>query len=215
MGRQREFPRTRAYHAHDAPNGFLRAVLNAAHMVEEDVALMARIVSGDETAFRYFAERHVARMLQLAQSILGSSAEADEVAQEALLRVWRHAARWDSSRSQLGTWVHTIVARLCVDRLRQRRHQPIEAAEEVADPAVGALEALSARRDAQALRAALASLPDRQRIALTLFYLEELPGAEAAKTLGVSLRAFWSLLERARHALRHRMQRTVEFDGRM
>lgn len=176
---------------------------------------MTRIVAGDETAFRQFAERHVGRMLQLAQSILGSSAEADEVAQEALLRVWRHAARWDSSRSQLSTWVHTIVARLCVDRLRQRRHEPIEAAEEVADPAVGAFESLSARRDAQVLRDALSSLPDRQRIALTLFYLEEVPGAEAAETLGLSLRAFWSLLERARQALRHRVQRLVGFDGRM
>ncbi len=181
----------------------------------EDAALMARIAAGDETAFRRFADCHVGRMLQLAQSILGSAAEADEVAQEALLRVWRHAARWDSARSQPGTWVRTIVTRLCVDRLRQRRHEPIEAAQEVADPAPGAFEALSSRREAQALRDALAGLPERQRVALTLFYQEELPGAEAAETLGLNLRAFWSLLERARQALRHRMQRADGLDGRM
>ena len=75
-----------------------------------------------DKAFRRFADRHVGRMLRLAQSILGSAAEADEVAQEALRRVWRHAARWDAARGQPGTWVHTNVARLCVDRLRQRRH---------------------------------------------------------------------------------------------
>ncbi len=193
----------------------MRAVLSAAPDAAEDAALMARIAAGDEAAFRRFADRHVGRMLRLAQSILGSAAEADEVAQEALLRVWRHAARWDAARSQPGTWVHTIVTRLCVDRLRQRRHEPIDAATEVADPAPSALDALSSRREAQALRDALASLPERQRVALTLFYQEELPGAEAAETLGLNLRAFWSLLERARRTLRLRMQRDADPGGRM
>lgn len=185
----------------------MRAELSATPVAAEDAALMARIAAGDETAFRQFADRHVGRMLRLAQSILGSAAEADEVAQDALLRVWRHAARWDSARSQPGTWVHTIVTRLCVDRLRQRRHEPIKAAAEMADPAPSALESLASRREAQALRDALASLSERQRVALTLFYQEELTGAEAAAALGLNLRAFWSLLERARHALRHRMRR--------
>ncbi|GGJ35425.1 sigma-70 family RNA polymerase sigma factor [Neoroseomonas lacus] len=193
----------------------MRAALTAAAAAPEDACLMARIAAGDETAFRHFADRHVGRMLRLAQSILGSAAEADEVAQEALLRVWRHAARWDGARGQPGTWVHTIVARLCVDRLRQRRHEPIDAASEVADPAPSALEALSSRREVLALRAALASLPERQRVALTLFYQEELAGTEAAETLGLNLRAFWSLLERARRALRDQMQRHAGPDGRM
>jgi RNA polymerase sigma-70 factor (ECF subfamily) len=193
----------------------MRAGLSAALATAEDAALMARIAAGDEAAFRHFADRHVGRMLRLAQSILGSAAEADEVAQEALLRVWRHAARWDQARGQPTTWAHTIVTRLCVDRLRQRRHEPIEAADQVADPAPGALDALVSRREAEALREALASLPERQRVALTLFYQEELPGAEAAETLGLNLRAFWSLLERARQALRLRMQRADGLDGRM
>lgn len=193
----------------------MHAALSAAYAAEVDAALLVRIAAGDEAAFRHFADRHVGRILRLAQSILGSAAEADEVAQEALLRVWRHAAHWDGARSQPGTWVRTIVTRLCVDRLRQRRHEPIDAAAEVADPAPSAFEALSSRREAQALRDALASLPERQRVALTLFYQEELAGAEAAETLGLNLRAFWSLLERARRTLRLRMQRDAEPGGRM
>ncbi len=185
------------------------AVVSAPLSAPDDAALLARIAAGDATAFRRFADRHVGRMLRLAQSILGSAAEADEVAQDALLRVWQHAARWDAARGQPGTWLHTIVARLCVDRLRRRRHEPIEAAEDVADPAPSALEALSSRQEALALRSALASLPDRQRVALTLFYHEELGGAEAAATLGITLRAYWSLLERARRALRDQMRRNA------
>lgn len=181
----------------------------------DDAALMARIAAGDEAAFRLFADRHVGRMLRLAQSILGSAPDADEVAQEALWRVWRHAARWDGARGQPGTWVHTIVARLCVDRLRQRRHEPIEAASGVADPAPSALAELSSRLEAQALRSAMASLPERQRVALSLFYQEELGGAEAAAMLGITLRAYWSLLERARRALRDRMQRHAGLEPEM
>ncbi|MBR0681706.1 sigma-70 family RNA polymerase sigma factor [Roseomonas eburnea] len=181
----------------------------------DDAALMARIAEGDEAAFRLFATRHVGRMLRVAQSILGSAAEADEVSQEALLRVWRHAARWDASRAQLGTWIHTIVVRLCVDRLRLRRHEPIDAAMEVPDPAPGALESLSSRDEQRQLRAAMATLPRRQRAALVLFYQEELAGTEAARTLGLSLSAFWSLLQRARRTVQQQMQRATGSDERM
>jgi RNA polymerase sigma-70 factor (ECF subfamily) len=183
--------------------------VNAPLSAPDDAALVARIAAGDETAFRHFADRHVGRMLRLSQSILGSAAEADEVAQDALLRVWRHAARWDGARGQPSTWVYTIVARLCVDRLRKRRHEPIEAAHDVADSAPSVLEALSSRQEAMALRSAMASLPERQRIALSLFYHEELEGAEAAATLGITVRAYWSLLERARRALRNQIQRSA------
>ncbi len=185
------------------------ALLSAPPSAPDDAALVARIAAGDETAFRHFADRHVGRMLRLAQSILGSAAEADEVAQDALLRVWRHAGRWDAARGQPGTWVHTIVARLCVDRLRRRRHEPIDAALDVADPAPSVVEALASGQEALALHAALASLPERQRIAISLFYHEDLGGAEAAATLGITLRAYWSLLERARQTLRDRMRRVA------
>ena len=188
----------------------MTAGVSAAIAAPDDGALMARIAAGDEAAFRQFADRHVGRMLRLAQSILGSAAEADDVVQEALMRVWRHAARWDAARGQPGTWVHAIVTRLCVDQLRRRRHEPLDAAEHIADSAPTALDALSSRREALALRAALASLPARQRAALALFYREDMAGAEAAETLGIKLRAFWSLLERARRALRDRMQRVSD-----
>lgn len=167
---------------------------------------MARVAAGDEAAFRRLADREIGRILRVAQSILGSRAEADEVAQEALLRIWRHAGRWDPARAQLGTWIHTIVARLCVDRLRLRRHAPIDEAMEIADPSPDALASLETRREAAQLRAAMATLPRRQRAALVLFYQEAMEGGAAASALGLSLRAFWSLLRRARGALRDRMR---------
>lgn len=174
---------------------------------------MARIAAGDAAAFRRLADREIGRILRVAQSILGQAAEADEVAQEALLRIWRHAGRFDADRAQLGTWIHTIVARLCVDRLRLRRHAPIEAAMDIADPSPDALDVLERARDAARLRGAMARLPVNQRAALVLFYQEALDGGAAAKALGLSLRAFWSLLRRARGALRERMQHDMGGSG--
>jgi len=173
---------------------------------ESDETLMARVAAGDERAFARLAERHSGRMLRLAQRTLGSAAEADEVAQEALLRVWQHARRFRPERARLATWIYAIVYRLAIDRLRRPRTLPLELAMEIEDAAPDALEAMSRASELARLAAAMATLQPRQRAALTLFYYDELEGAEAAAVLGVSLRAFWSLLHRARQSLQQQMQ---------
>lgn len=168
---------------------------------EEDEQLMLRVAEGDERAFRELADRHVDRVLRLAQRLLGGSAEADDVAQETLIRIWKHAARWRHERSRLGTWIYTITYRLCVDRLRRARPDSSQMPEEFADPAPGPLEAATLDDDVRRVRRALRSLDTRQRAAVTLFYYEDLDGQEAAAVLGISLRAYWSLLHRARQNL--------------
>lgn len=162
---------------------------------------MARVAGGDEGALRLIGQRHYATTWRLANRLLGSEAEADDVAQEVLVRVWNHAGRWTSGRARLSTWLYTVTYRLCVDRLRGRRHAPLEAAMDVADPAEGAADRMERRSEQQRVRAALASLPEKQRAALVLFYYEEMPGPEASAILGMNLRAYWSLLYRARGAL--------------
>ena len=172
---------------------------------DSDAALMRLVAGGDERAFRQLAGRHLDGMLRLARKMLGSAVGADDVAQEALLRVWMHAGRWRPERSRLTTWLYTIVYRLCIDRLRGQRTEPLERALEAADPAPGAFETLARAGELRQLARALAALPPRSRAALTLFYYQELTGPEAAAVLGVSLRAFWSLLHRARQAIQQQM----------
>jgi RNA polymerase sigma-70 factor, ECF subfamily len=168
---------------------------------DSDEALMERIAMQDEGAFRLLAGRQLPKMLNLAQKLLGSAADADEIAQEALLRVWINARRFDPRRSRLGTWLYRIVYNLSVDRLRRPRAHALDEALEVSDPAPSALDALARRADLDRLAAAMAKLPERQRAALLLFYHEEMSGPDAAEILGLSLRAFWSLLQRARQML--------------
>jgi RNA polymerase sigma-70 factor (ECF subfamily) len=174
-----------------------------------DEALMTQIAQGDEAALRRLADRHLARMLRLAEKTLGSTVDADDVVQEALLRIWRHAGRWQSQRSRLSTWIYTIVYRLCVDRLRRQPSLPLDDAMEVADPAPAAPDMLMRSNELKRLTAAMNGLQPRQRAALTLFYYEDCSGEEAAAILDISLRAFWSLLHRARQAVQALMSDTA------
>ncbi len=163
---------------------------------------MAAVAARDQQAFRLLAERHASRIIAVAQRILGSAAEADEIAQEVLLLVWRRPERWDPARARLATWLYRITCNLCIDRVRRRRRfGPLDAAEDIVDPVPSAVEAMIDREERARLAAALAELPPRQRAAIALFYDEELSGEQAAVALGVSVQALWSLLLRGRRSL--------------
>ena len=186
---------------------------DAAPQEAGDAELAARVAAGDEVAFQRLADRHVGRLLRLAQRMLGDADEADDVAQEALVRLWLHAGRWRPERSRLATWLHTVVFRLCLDRLRARRSAGPgggeEAAAAAAEVAAGdpSLDSVAREEDLRRLEVALAALPARQRGALALHYHEELSGREAAEVMGVSVRAFWALLHRARGAAHDLLRR--------
>ncbi len=173
---------------------------------ESDEALMRGIAAGSEAAFRSLAGRHLERIRRLALKTLGGQAEADDVAQETLLRIWTHAGRWRPERSRLTTWIYTIVYRLCIDRLRGGRTVPLDCAMMAEDPAPSAFETLVQESDLRRLASAMRSLQPRQRAALTLFYYEEMSGPDAAAVMGLNLRAFWSLLHRARQTVQQNMQ---------
>ncbi|MBK1662024.1 sigma-70 family RNA polymerase sigma factor [Paracraurococcus ruber] len=170
-----------------------------------DADLMRLAAAGDRAAFGVLVDRHGERALRLALRVLGDAAEAEEVAQDALLRAWRAAPRFDPDRARFTTWLHRIVLNLAIDRARQRDRAPLagEAAlAALADPAAGPEAAALAAEERAALAAALAQLPARQRAAIALAYEDGLSGAEAAAALDVSERALEGLLRRARLMLR-------------
>ena len=173
-----------------------------------DAELMAWAASGDRLAFDALVGRHAERVLRVALRVLGDPDEAEEVAQEALLRAWRNAAGFDPARAKFSTWLHRIVLNLAIDRARRRRvapHAGIDAAEGLADPGPGPDAALLAAQDAARLQAALAALPPRQRAAIVLA-AEGMRAEEAAAALSVSRRALEGLLRRARQWLGARLR---------
>src|SRR6202142_2481513 len=127
-------------------------------MDDSDETLMARVARGDEPAYRMLTRRHLPAMLRLARRILGNAADAEDVAQEAMLRVWTHAPRWQPLAA-FRTWLTRVVVNLCLDRKRRAAWVDLEAAGEIVDPALGASEKAERDERERLVAAAIAELP--------------------------------------------------------
>lgn len=164
--------------------------------------LMARIAACDTAAFRLVVERHALAVRRIGYRMLGDIGEAEDVTQECLARLWVHAGRWQGGGPGIAAWLHRVAVNLCLDRLRRRRPSEGAAIPERTDPApLADAQLAEAARKAQ-VAACVAQLTDRQRAAIVLTYYEELPNAMAAEALEMNIKAFESLLHRARRTLR-------------
>jgi RNA polymerase sigma-70 factor (ECF subfamily) len=166
-----------------------------------DHDLMARTAQGDGRAFRILAQRHAGRALGLARRMLGNEALAEEIVQDALLRVWTNAPRW-RPEAAFRTWLYRVVVNLCLNAKRRTPDLPLYAAGDVADVAPDAETQLETRERDQHLAAAIDALPSRQRAAIVLTYQEGLGNAEVAAVLDTSVSSVETLLVRAKRTLR-------------
>jgi len=166
-----------------------------------DDELMARAAKGDGRAFQTLARRHTAGALRVARRILGNEAVAEEIVQDAFLRVWVNAPRWRPSAA-FRTWLYRVVINLCLNAKRRPADLPLTAAGDPPDPTGDAGSALELRQRDRMLAAAIDALPARQRAAIVLTYQEGLGNAEVAAVLDTSVSGIETLLVRARRALR-------------
>ncbi|MCT4370694.1 RNA polymerase sigma factor [Yangia mangrovi] len=170
---------------------------------ESDEALLAAYAAGEQAAARALVQRLGPRAFGHAHRMLGDRAEAEDVAQEALLRLWRAAPGWREGEAKVSTWLYRVVSNLCIDRMRKRRGGAVDIDDvaEPADPAPGAEAALQGRAREGALQEALDALPMRQRQAVVLRHLEGLSNPEIAGIMDLGVRAVESLTARGRKAL--------------
>jgi RNA polymerase sigma-70 factor (ECF subfamily) len=171
-------------------------------MRDPDEELVRRVGEGDKRAASELVRRHLPRMVGLSRRMLGDPAEAEDVAQEVFLRVWKHAAAWKPGQAKFETWMHRVAMNLCLDRLRRSGRNGGEVSPETPDMRASATKALDDRQRRDRVRDALQKLPERQRAALVLCYYQERTNIEAAEILGVSVDALESLLSRARRTLK-------------
>lgn len=169
---------------------------------DTDDALVAAYAQGAPEAARALMERHVPRLLSFAARMLGDRDEAEDVAQEAMLRLWRMAPEWQAGRAQVSTWLYRVAANLCTDRLRRRRTTPIDTVDEPEDGRAPVAERMQDAARARALEAALMQLPQRQREAVVLRNLEGLSNPEIAAVMDLSVEAVESLTARGKRALK-------------
>jgi RNA polymerase sigma factor (sigma-70 family) len=169
---------------------------------DPDEDLVRRVADGDPAAIQAMVARKLPRMVALAWRMLGDATEAEDVAQEAMLRAWRQAPRWRPGRARFDTWLHRVALNLCYDRLRRRREIPVETMPERPDESADPGRGLDASDVGRRVQAALARLPERQREAIILCHYQELTNIEAAALMSISVEAMESLLSRGRRALR-------------
>ncbi len=173
---------------------------------ETDEVLLERIGRGDKAAASSLVMRKLPRLLSLGRRLLNDAAEAEDVAQETLVRTWKQARDWVPGKARIDTWMHRVALNLCYDRLRRRRITVSPDDVEIIDEADGPVVQLEQAQMAQRMQAAIASLPERQRTAITLSYYQELSNIDAAAVMEVSIEALESLLARARRSLRSLMR---------
>ncbi|EAQ10729.1 MULTISPECIES: RNA polymerase sigma factor [Maritimibacter] len=167
-----------------------------------DEALLVAYGNGDREAARLLTARLAPRVLGFAARMLGGDrAEAEDVTQEAMLRLWRVAPEWRQGEAKVTTWLFRVASNLCTDRLRKRRSVDIDSVAEPEDDAPGAVAGLIEADRARALEGALAQLPDRQREAVVLRHLEGLTNPEIAEAMEISVEAVESLTARGKRTL--------------
>ncbi len=176
-----------------------------AHGETSDEALMVLYANGDRHAALALTQRVTPRVLAYAARLLGGDrAEAEDVAQETMLRLWRVAPDWRQGETKVTTWAYRVATNLCIDRQRSRgrkRQMALDDAPEVADDAVGVEGRLQDAGRMAALEAALAELPERQRQAVVLRHLEGMTNPEIAAIMEIGVEAVESLTARGKRSL--------------
>lgn len=183
-----------------------------------DVLLMERIGAGDHRAFRELVERHQHAIVGTVAKMLGNASEAEDIAQQVFLRVWRHAKRYRPD-AKFTTYLFTITRNLVFNETRRRKRRNEVSADQREENSHASIpEAPHRQPDSELLQEelrravdkAIASLPEQQRMAVILRRYEQMPYEDIAKVLGQSVSAVKSLLFRARHSLREALAGYLE-----
>ena len=158
--------------------------------LETEGALLMAYANGDAAAARELTAALAPRAYAQAVRMLADRAEAEDVVQEALLRLWKVAPDWRQGEAQVSTWLYRVIANLCTDRLRlRRRTRPLDTVPEPEDERPGPAAALLHEARHRALAEALAGLPERQAQAVALRHLEGLPNPEIARIMDIGVEA--------------------------
>lgn len=176
-------------------------------IIDEDKDLLDRLALGEEAAFRLLVARHIDRAYAIALRILSSSADAEDVVQDTMLKVWTHRGRWQHGRAKFSTWLYRVVSNRCIDLRRKPRTENVDVVPEVADSKPDASSVIERAEMNSLLEAAMQRLPEQQRIAVILSYHESMSNGEIAGVMDTTIAAVESLLKRGRQQLRELLRR--------
>jgi RNA polymerase sigma-70 factor (ECF subfamily) len=176
-------------------------------VIDEDSELLDRLAGGDEAAFRALVERHIDRAYAIALRIVGNAADAEDVVQDTMLKIWSHRGRWQHGRAKFSTWLYRVISNRCIDLRRRPRTENVEAVPEVADGQPDAADIIERNELNDMLEVAMQRLPEQQRIAVILSYHENMSNGEIAQVMDTTVAAVESLLKRGRQQLRQLLRK--------
>ncbi len=136
--------------------------------------------------------------------MLNGNGETEDVAQEAFVKLWQNPAQVREPKALKG-WLMRVASNLAIDSLRRKVHTDIEAVPDIVDPAPSSGVELEKRAAAKRVDEALAKLPERQKLAVTLVYFEGMSNISAASVMNVSVDALESILSRSRRSLKENL----------
>ena len=169
-----------------------------------DAALLVAYANGDASAGRTLLDRLAPKLFGYATRVLGDRAEAEDIVQETMLKLWKIAPDWRQGEAKVSTWAYRVMVNMCTDRLRMRQARGQVALDGVAEPEADLKSAVDQMTDAarvDALQAALDTLPERQRQAVVLRHLEGMKNPEIAQIMDIGVEAVESLTARGKRAL--------------
>jgi RNA polymerase sigma-70 factor (ECF subfamily) len=185
----------------------------------QDLAWMARIKLGDSEALRELVEAHQLRVVGTVAKMLGDAADAEDIAQQVFIRVWKSAARYEPT-AKFTTWLFKITRNLVFNELRRRKRHPAQSLDAASDddrpfqtPDHSVKTPDSALLDEEmqaAIQKAIDELPETQRMAVVLRRYDDISYEEIAEILDLSVPAVKSVLFRARTELREKLKRYLD-----
>ncbi len=174
---------------------------------KDDHELLALVQQGSHPAFAELVQRHTDRYYRLAFRYLQNKAAAEDVVQDAFLKLWEAPEKWRADRNtKFTTWFYRVVINLCLDWQKKRRPAELSDDMPLIDERDTADQAMLHAERQRVLEKAIAALPERQRMALNLCFDEGLSNQEAAEIMAVNLKALQSLIMRAKTTLRERLK---------
>jgi RNA polymerase sigma-70 factor (ECF subfamily) len=173
-----------------------------------DEQLMLEIGKGEANAFSALVRRHTTRFYAAAFRVVLNKDDAEDVVQDAFTKLWNGKATWQADRgAKFTTWFYRIVTNQAMDAIAKKNRQRSGMLDDnIASGDASAEDEMWAKEQGNAVNVALGELPERQRVAIMLFFNEDLSQKEAADVMGITPKAVESLIGRAKQALRERMQ---------
>jgi RNA polymerase sigma-70 factor (ECF subfamily) len=178
-----------------------------------DERLIALIQEGSHDAFAEIVNRHSKRFYNIAYRLLFHKNDAEDIVQEAFLKMWGKKFFWDESKNaKFTTWFYKVMVNLCLDHNRKKRPEPLSQEHQLADTQQGQEALLYEKQKQEMLDRFIKDLPERQQLALNLCFYEGLSNQEAAEIMGLNLRALQSLIMRAKITLKEKVKQHMSED---